>query len=363
MTTHQRAHPAPAPAPATAGTTVAVERTTTSPATAIIVTHNSARELARALTPLLRAGLAVRVVDNASTDGTPALVARDFPAVHLTVNQDNVGFARAVNQAFAGVRADVVLLVNPDCEVPAETADELVAFLRRRPEVGIAGPRLLGRDGRVAISAHPFESLTSVLASRFGGGLVPVALRRLVSGTRRRGAYDACRRPAAPVTVDWLSGACLAVRASVLRDIGGLDEGYFLYYEDEELCLQAWRRGAEVVYLPTVRATHVGGASSADPSWIWPHLYRSMLRFFARHRRRTYQAVRVAVLLRALLGIGLAGVRLGVQPRAAVIRVRAWTGVARIALTASPARLRATVAPERVTATPDLLERRPSCTS
>ncbi|MFK3979305.1 glycosyltransferase family 2 protein [Micromonospora sp. NPDC050397] len=370
--------------------TGAAGATTGAPATAIIVTHNSARELARALDPLLRAGLAVRVVDNASTDGTPAIVARDFPAVHLTVNEVNVGFARAVNQAFTGVGTDVVLLVNPDCEVPAETAYELVGLLRRRPEVGIAGPRLLGRDGRVAISAHPFESLTSVLASRFGGALVPVALRRLVSGRRRRDAYDACRRPAAPVPVDWLSGACLAVRASVLRDIGGLDEGYFLYYEDEELCLQAWRRGAEVVYLPTVRATHVGGASSADPSWIWPHLYRSLLRFFARHRPRSYPLVRVAVLLRAVLGIGLAGIRLGMRPRAAATRARAWTGVARIALTADPERLRATAdpvlppatadperphattvadrphtttVPERVTATPELLERRPPCTS
>lgn len=317
------------------------------PATAVIVTHNSAGEIARAVRPLHRAGLAVRVVDNASDDNTVALLRRDFPTVKLIENKSNVGFARAVNQGLSGVTSDIVLLVNPDCVVPDGTSRELIHYLRQRPEVGIAGPRLVDGTGRVAISAHPFESLTSVLASRFGGSLIPVPVRRMLGGRRRRRAYDACRRPSEPVSVDWLSGACLAVRTSVLRGIGGLDEGYFLYYEDEELCLQAWRRGARVVYLPGVQATHVGGASSADPSWIWPHLYRSMLLFFARHRRSSFTAVRTAVLLRALLGIGLGGIRLTVAPRAGAARIRAWSGVTRIALTA----------------TPEHLERQPRCTS
>ncbi|GAB3933557.1 hypothetical protein GCM10027614_04700 [Micromonospora vulcania] len=127
--------------------------------------------------------------------------------------------------------------------------------------------------------------------------------------------------------------ACLAVRTDLFVAIGGLDECYFLYYEDEELCLQAGRRGAEVLYVPAVTAVHTGGASSSDPAWIWPHLYRSMLRFFARHRLGSLRAVRGAVLLRALIGIGLAGIRLPVQPRAGAARLRAWTRVGRIAIT------------------------------
>ena len=78
-----------------------------------------------------------------------------------------------------------------------------------------------------------------------------------------------------------------------------------MYYEDEELCLQLWRAGARVVYLPTVEAQHVGGASSSDPAHVWPHLYRSLLRFQARHRPHTYGIVRSAILLRALLGVGI----------------------------------------------------------
>jgi GT2 family glycosyltransferase len=254
----------------------------------------------------------------------------------VIANPVNVGFATAVNQGLAGVDTDVVLLVNPDCVLPPATAQELIKTVRTRPDVGIAGPRLREPAGQVAISAHPFESLTSVFASQFGGALLPVGVRRLFSGARRRRAYDACTNPGGTVAVDWLSGACLAVRARLITEIGGLDEGYFMYYEDEELCLQAWRRGAAVVYVPAVEAIHVGGASSA-PGVTCPHLYRSMLRFFARNRRSTFPLLRLMVVLRALLGIGLAALRrMGRPGRQAGWRGRVWLEVCRIALAATP---------------------------
>ncbi|WP_326557564.1 glycosyltransferase family 2 protein [Micromonospora sp. NBC_01796] len=309
---------------------------TTPAATAVIVTYNSANHIDDCLAALTQADLVVRVVDNDSADRTVALVTERFPKVEVIANPVNVGFAAAVNQGLAGVDTDVVLLVNPDCVLPAATARELVRTVRAGPDVGIAGPRLRDPVGRVAISAHPFESLSSVLASRFGGALLPVALRRLLSGTRRRRAYDACTGPAAAVAVDWLSGACLAVRTRLMREIGGLDEGYFMYYEDEELCLQAWRRGAAVVYVPMVEAMHVGGASSG-PGATSPHLYRSMLRFFARHRRRSFQLVRLAVVLRSLIGMGLAAARwVGSSTERTGWRGRAWFEVCRIALSTTP---------------------------
>ncbi|WP_432826434.1 glycosyltransferase family 2 protein [Dactylosporangium sp. CA-092794] len=304
--------------------------------TAIVVTYNSAGYVAEALTALLATGMSVRVVDNASPDGTAALVAARFPQVDLIVNDTNAGFARAVNQAMRRGCADVVLLVNPDCVVPPDTARALVRYVRDRPSVGIAGPRLVGTDGRVAISAHPFESLATVVASRFGGTLVPVGVRRLLCGAKRRRAYDACRRPREPHCVDWLAGACLAVRTELLVTVGGLDDGYFLYYEDEELCLRAWQQAYSVVYVPTVQARHTGGASSRDPAHIWPHLYRSMLLFFARHRRPAFSAVRLAVLVRALLGIGLAAVRSAWHREDGAARARAWAHILRIAYRATP---------------------------
>jgi N-acetylglucosaminyl-diphospho-decaprenol L-rhamnosyltransferase len=304
-------------------------------ATAVVVTYNSSAHVAECLAGLVEAGVEVIVVDNASTDGTARLVAERFPSVRLVSNGDNRGFAAAVNQGLREAESDVVLLVNPDCVVPAETARALCTFLAEHPGVGVVGPRLVDSDGRPAISAHPFEGLVSVVASRFGGGLVPVSFRRLLSGRARRRNYDACRDGARPVAVDWLSGACLAVRARVLRHLGGLDSGYFMYYEDEELCLQTWRSGAEVVYLPAVSAGHVGGASSANPAEVWPHLYRSLLRFQARHRPATYELVRLAILTRALLGVAYGFVRDTLARRATPrTRALAWARVARIALAA-----------------------------
>ncbi|MFC6018113.1 glycosyltransferase family 2 protein [Plantactinospora solaniradicis] len=310
----------------------------TSPATAVVVTYNSEDHITECLAALARADVLVRMVDNASTDRTVALVTERFPKVDVVVNPVNLGFAAAVNQGLSGIDTDVVLLVNPDCVLPPATVRELVRTLRTRPEVGVAGPRLRDPAGRVAVSAHPFESLGSVLASRFGGALLPVALRRAFSGADRRRAYDACTGTGTgeSVAVDWLSGACLAIRTRLLTEIGGLDEGYFMYYEDEELCLQAWRRGSAVVYVPTVEAVHVGGASS-DPEVTWPHLYRSMLRFFARHRRGTFHLVRLAVVLRALIGVVLAGMRrVGRSRERAGWRGRAWLEVCRIAVASTP---------------------------
>jgi N-acetylglucosaminyl-diphospho-decaprenol L-rhamnosyltransferase len=302
------------------------------------VTYDSSAHILRCLASLREAGLAVRVVDNASTDGTAALVARHHPGVWLRENDVNVGFAAAVNQALAGLRTDIVLLVNPDCVLAPGAVQVLLRTLRNDPEAGIVGPRLVGPDAEPRISAHPFESWRTVLASRFGGSLLPVSVRRLFSGRHRRAVYDACRTgdPGPPLAVDWLSGACLAIRAGLLATLGGLDAGYFLYYEDEELCLSAWRCGAKVLYQPAAQAMHVGGASSQDPCHIWPHLYRSMLRFFGRHRPQSYQIVRTAIVVRALVGMTTGSIRTVAASAEGIARVRAWWRIARLALAAQP---------------------------
>ena len=165
----------------------------------------------------------MRVVDNASADGA-AVVAARFPEVTLVKNDENVGFAAAVNQTLATVDTEVVLLVNPDCVLDEGAAAVLVATLAGTPDVGVAGPGLSDPDGGVRNSANTFESWASVLVGKFGGSLLPIRLRRLVCVGRRRRTYAAClREPDGPVAVDWLSGACLALRTSLVRDLGGLD--------------------------------------------------------------------------------------------------------------------------------------------
>ncbi|WP_460520376.1 glycosyltransferase family 2 protein [Flindersiella endophytica] len=305
-------------------------------ATAIVVTYDSAAHITRCLTALRQTGLAIQVVDNASTDSTLRTVARNHPGVWLRGNDSNLGFAAAVNQALAEVRTDVAVLVNPDCVVAPGSIRILLQTLRDHPEAGIVGPRLVGPDGRPRISAHPFESWRTVLASRFGGSLLPVRVRRLCSGRYRRAAYDACQagHPTPPVAVDWLSGACLAIRTELLTKLGGLDAGYFMYYEDEELCLATWRHGASVLYQPAAQAMHIGGGSSKVACQTWPYLYQSMLRFFRRHRPGSYQVVRSAIFIRALIGMTTGSVRTIFASNTGTERVRVWWRIARLAWSA-----------------------------
>lgn len=291
---------------------------------AVIVAYCSREQIARCLLSLVGEVDRVTVIDNDSQDGTAQLVRELFPAVELIANHDNVGFAVAVNQALREVQHDTVMLVNPDCVLDPGAASRLHDHLSANPLVGIVAPRILNCRGEAAVSAHPFETLASVIASRFGASLIPRDLRMWLTVGQRRAAYRACSRARAPVEVDWASGACLMVRAELLRQVGGLDESYFMYYEDEELCLRAARAGMGVVYLPAATAHHSGGASSSDPAAVWPSLYASMLLFFARHRRSSVLALRLALLLRAAIGVVLAAARADSR------RLLAWWRVAKV---------------------------------
>ncbi len=295
---------------------------------AVVVTYNSREHIAACLEALTDSVERVVVVDNHSCDGTVAFVAERFSSVELITNHRNIGFSCAVNQGLARAQHDTVMLVNPDCVVTPGAAGLLRDHLQADPKVGIVAPRVLDPHGAPVVSVHPFETLATVLASRFGGSLMPVRWRRRVSWGARRAAYSACD-PAcqAPdtVSVDWASGACLAVRTRLLETLGGLDEGYFMYYEDEELCLRVTRTGARVVYLPAATVRHIGGASSGDPAAVWPSLYASMLLFFARHRSRSLAALRAALVVRAGIGTLMAALR-GERSR-----MLAWWRIGRLA--------------------------------
>ena len=296
---------------------------------AIVVTYNSADAIEACVAPLLEAGADVIVVDNASSDGTATLVRERLPGVELIANDENRGFPAAVNQGASRGLSNTLLLVNPDCVVPADTVRALDAFLEEHPDVGLAGPRLREDDGSIQVSAHPLGSFTTLLANR--------ARRVLPRGLANRfgASWEVTRNATEPTDVGMMIAACVAIRRDLFEKIGGLDEGYFMYLEDMELCLQVRRAGFRIVYLPTVEARHVGGASSGDRSHVWPHHSRSLLRFHARHRPQTFQLVRATLIARAILGMGLG---LGQDALAAARhqpakrRTLAWARVARIAL-------------------------------
>lgn len=193
------------------------------------------------------------VADNASTDGTVSLL-RDAAGSHpgLIVHEmgRNAGYAAAVNAAFARVPGRDVLLVNPDVELAGgEPIQALADVLARDPAVGIAAPRLLGRDGEVQPNARRFPSLVAMLGSTGLGRLLPFLGRRYER-------FVAPSRSERALTVDWVIGAAMMIRRAAFDAVGGWDEGYFLYIEDTDFCRRCNRAGWDVAYVPGIRLRH-----------------------------------------------------------------------------------------------------------
>ena len=210
------------------------------------------------------------VVDNASNDDTDLAVAMSFPDVIYLRNHSNPGYAKANNQGLMLAQGDFLLLLNPDTEPDTGALAALVRFLQTRPKAGIVGPALVLRDG----APQPFA---------FGDDpTVAYLLRRHVRRLLRRGPlHNWGAAQASPV--DWVSGACLLARREVYTQIGGLDEGMFMYFEDNEWCLRARQAGWQVWREPAARVVHIGGQSLKQNRRAPAAYYASLRTFYQRH--------------------------------------------------------------------------------
>ena len=199
--------------------------------------------------------LEVIVVDNASTDGAPDMVARRFPRVRLIRNGDNVGFARANNQAAEVARGRYLFFLNNDTIVPPGTLRELLDYAEAHPDAGLIGPALRDGRGRTQVSCR--------LRPTVGALLHRTMLLRWTGLFRR--AYRACRGRGLDLgrtqPVEVLMGAALMVPRSVFVECGRWDEGYTFGGEDIDLCTRVGR-AHRVVYHPEVSVTHFGRVSS-----------------------------------------------------------------------------------------------------
>lgn len=226
------------------------------------------------------------VVDNASSDGTPDLVASlaaARPALKLVEMGRNAGYAAGVNAGFAAAPGRDVLLVNPDVALPGpEPVGGLVALAEAHPRLAVVGPRLVSEDGSVQASARRYPSLAAVAATfpRIGG-LGPLR--------RSRERYEDPSLSDAPAEVDWVIGAAMLIRRDAYELVGGWDESYFLYLEDTDFCRRCRRVGRGVAYLPSVRLVHRYPQSTSRPgaSALRSEARRRHMagfaRFFARH--------------------------------------------------------------------------------
>ncbi len=236
--------------------------------------------------------LEVIVVDNASTDGSLDLVRNEFPAVTLVENPTNLGFAAANNQGLRLANGRHLVLLNPDTEVQPGALGVLVNFLARNPRAGAAGALLLNPDGTLQISAYPVLGLGTELWRMFHLD----RFLRLASYPLETWAKGGPRR------VGVAQGACLALRREALDGVGLLDEGYFMYTEEVDLCHRLAQAAWGVYWVPQARVLHFGGQSTrqVEPE-MFLRLYESKVRFFRKHggpwAARAYKVILAAAAL------------------------------------------------------------------
>ncbi len=269
----------------------------------VVVSYRSAARLRGCVEPLAGAdGINVIVADNASGDGSLAAVA-DLPVTTIALPR-NGGFSHGCNAGWRAGAAPYVLFLNPDARIDGGALHRLVRVLDDDARIGAVGPRILDEAGALDFSQRRFPRPRSTFAvALFLHRLLPAAAwtDEMIRDPR---AYDA---PGAP---DWLSGACLLVRRADLEAVGGLDEGFFLYCEDADLCLRIRDLGRALRFEPGAVCAHAGGASAPRPSLLPIHV-RSRIRYARKHGGRRAEALE-------RLGIGLGALlRWPLAPRAA----------------------------------------------
>jgi GT2 family glycosyltransferase len=268
----------------------------------------------------------VIVVDNASHDGSAQMVAAEFPSVRLIASPQNLGFTGGNNLALRQLSVitdqlsvtntqypipniqypDFILLLNPDAELTDDALGRMVAFLRDHPRAGACGARLSYGDGRFQHGAFHFPTLMQIALDLLPLTEIP-GLRRFLPrllDSRWNGRYPQSQwRGEDPFPVDFVLGAALMARTEAIRQIGPLDDGYFMYCEEMDWCLRLRQAGWTIHALPTARVIHHEGQSSRQVRWVAvERLWRSRFRFYRKHQNRYPRSYLLA--LRTLVRVG-----------------------------------------------------------
>ena len=261
----------------------------------IIVSWNVADVLAACLDSILAADtprLEIIVVDSGSSDNTVPMIQERYPQVRLVIQTENIGFVRCNNIGLGMAQGYYVLLLNPDTEVIGDAPGQMVNYLDSHLEVGIVGPHTLNTDRTTQSTRRRFPTLA--LAFFESTWLQPYAPKPMldqyyVNDLPDDGVFE----------VDWVQGSALMARRKVYEQIGGLDEGYFMFSEELDWCRRAKDAGWQVVYVGTAEIIHHGGKST-EQVVARRHIYfqESKLRYF----RKFHGALAANFLRLFLLG-------------------------------------------------------------
>jgi len=293
----------------------------------IVIVNWNTRDLLRDCLNSLQAGDASVsrrsiVVDNASTDGSAAMVRAEFPQVEVIASATNGGFSYANNLGlrrlgYGETREDALryaVLLNPDTVVPPDAFRTLVDYMDARPEVGCCGPRLVMLDGRLDLACRrsfPTPAVSFWHMTR---------LAKLFPKRRLFGRYNMTYLPDTLETeVDSVVGAFMLVRGAAIAHVGLLDETFWMYGEDLDWAFRIKQAGWKTMYVPRVTVLHVKRAASRQNPKAQREFYRAMLLFYRKHYR-----TQTPIWLHAFILLGL--IAQGGRPMLTTIRQdKTWT--------------------------------------
>jgi N-acetylglucosaminyl-diphospho-decaprenol L-rhamnosyltransferase len=244
----------------------------------VIVTYQSARDLAMCLGSLDKAAgshpLEVVVVDNASSDASVE-IARGY-GVKVIEQHSNQGLSRAIGVGVAATAAPWLLIANPDTWLSPGSLARLMATATSDQRIGCVGPHLANPDGSDYPTGRRFPSLAMGAAH---AALAPIWPDNPATRRYHMAGSDRSR----PAQVDWVSGACMLVRRAAYEQVGGFDPGYFMYFEEMDFCLRLHRAGWRVLLDPLAEVKHVvGGSTRSAPYRKVIYHHRSAMRFYRR---------------------------------------------------------------------------------
>lgn len=251
----------------------------------VIVTWNGKRYALECLEALHRYESAISpeiiVVDNGSSDGTPAAIRERFPDVRVIENEANFGFAKANNIGMAVSRGKYVCLVNSDVVIPPGCFEKMIEFMDANSDVGLLGPRMLSPTGGIGASVMRLPTVWNTLCCALG-------LHRIASESKLLGGFEMAGYPYNTIDdVEVLTGWFWMIPRAALQQVGGLDERFFMYGEDIDWCQRFHEAGWRVVFFPNAEALHYGAASSGEaPTRFYVEMRRANLQYFRKHHGR-----------------------------------------------------------------------------
>lgn len=275
----------------------------------IIVNYNVKYFIEVCLHSVFRAaeGMAVEVivVDNNSKDDSCAMIRAKYPEVILIENKSNAGFSKANNQGVAIAKGEYILFVNPDTVMPEDFLQQLVGYMDQHPEAGSIGPKLIDGKGQYAPDGKKsFPSLSVAIFKTTG-------INKIFSKSPYFNKYYAVHIDKDEVAaVDMLSGCCMLVRHSVIKEIGGaFDEAYFMYCEDFDLSYRIQKAGYKNIYYPKTTLIHYKGESTRKATISHVRIFNDALSVFVRkhysatNARLFIMLINIGIVLRAILSM------------------------------------------------------------